>query len=207
MKPARMTPFLLLAAVLACDEDSGPNISGVDPIAIARIEVRPEIDTAYVGDTVEVADPRPYEGVVIGRSGSPLDVRLAWLTRDPAVATVDENGVARPRGLGTARIVASAGKQGEALLVVLQEVASVAVQPAAPSGAAGAELQLTASATAPDGGAVRGVAWTWSSSNVAVATVDEAGLVQLLAPGTAMLTVTGGGQSTQVPVVVTAAAP
>ena len=202
MNPARMTFPLLLIATLACDEESGPNISGVDPIAIARVEVQPAIDTVYVGDTIEVAEPREFEGVAIGRSGSPLNIQLAWLSRDPSVATVDENGLVRPRGLGTARIVASAGKQGEGLLVVLREVATVSVEPMAPAGVAGEEIQLVGTATAPDGAAVRGVAWTWSSSDTAVATVDATGLVRLLAPGTATITVTGGGRSTQVPVVV-----
>ena len=203
MRHTRLPALILAAALVACDDEAGPNISGVNPISIARIEIEPALDTAYVGDTVEVADLRPYEAVAIGRTGAPLDVRLAWLTRDPAVATVDEDGLVRVRGLGTARIVASAGKQGEALLVVLQQVASVAVLPASPTGARGTQLRLSGAATGPDGAPVRGVAWTWSSSNTAVATVDATGLARLLAPGTTTITMTGGGQTAQVQLVVT----
>ena len=200
MKRAAL-PFVLLGLLAACDE-AGPNISGIDPIAIARIEVAPALDTMYVGDTASAAAPRQYEATVIGRTGAPLDIRLAWFSRDEAVATVDEDGVVRAVAPGTARIVASAGKQGEAVLVVLQEVAAVAIGPAAPRGAVGEELPLEALALGPDGEPVLGVAWAWSSSNPAVATVDGRGVAQLRSAGETTITLTGGGRSTQARLVV-----
>lgn len=196
--------FLLVAAVAvaACDE-GGPNISGVDPISIQRIELEPAIDTAYVGDTIAVADSRPYTATAIGRTGAPLQpLRYVWESSVPEVATVDDDGMVRPVGLGTTTITASAGKQAEAVLVVLQQVAAVSIAPASPTGAEGTTLPLTGVALGPDGAPVRGVAFTWTTSNPAVATVDEAGVATLLSAGTTMITVTGGGVTGQAQLVV-----
>ena len=188
-----------LAAVLslaACSEASGPNVSGIDPIAIMRVEISPVLDTVFVGDTIGAADHRQYAALVIGRTGAPMSgAQLAWTTSDAEVAAVSPSGVVTPRRPGRARITASAGKAAEATLVVAYATASLTVSPGAPRGVAGDTLRLEPQALDRDGLPVRGVRYGYASSNTATATVDGAGLVTLRAPGTVTITVTGAEQA------------
>ena len=174
-----------LVAVLslaACSEASGPNVSGIDPIAIMRIEIAPKVDTIFVGDTIGAADRRQYAAAVIGRTGAPMSgAQLAWTTSDAEVAVVSPSGMVTPRRPGQARITASAGKAGEATVVVAYATASMTVSPGAPRAVAGDTLRLQPQALDRDGMPVRGVRYAYASSNAAVATVAWDGLVTLRA--------------------------
>src|SRR5690606_9402814 len=95
-------PALLLTLPLAACSETGPNLSGLDPIAISRIELSPAIDT------IEVLEPfgpehslRLFATVVMKSGVTRNDVILAWRTSDPAVALVDGTGRVRATGFGT----------------------------------------------------------------------------------------------------------
>lgn len=72
----------------------------------------------------------------------------------------------------------------------------------APSGPSlvGSTLQLTAVPQDANGTALTGRPLTWASTNPAVATVNDAGLVTGVGPGQATVTATSGGQSASAPV-------
>jgi hypothetical protein len=85
-------------------------------------------------------------------------------------------------------------------------VATVDITPEAPSLQTGATLQLAATLRTDDGAVVTGRPVTWTSSEEAVAAVDEDGLVTGVAAGSSEITATADGVSGAVTVSVTAAA-
>src|SRR5207249_952320 len=74
-------------------------------------------------------------------------------------------------------------------------VASVEVTPATASVQAGQTVQLTATPRDAGGTPLSGRTVTWSSSNTAVATVSNGGLVSGVTPGSATITATSEGKS------------
>src|SRR5207248_2333454 len=98
---------------------------------------------------------------------------------------------------GTATITAaSEGKSGTSTITVTPvPVASVEVTPATASVQAGQTVQLTATPRDAGGTPLSGRTVTWSSSNTAVATVSNGGLVSGVTPGSATITATSEGKS------------
>ncbi len=81
-------------------------------------------------------------------------------------------------------------------MTVAQEVTAVAVLPAADTLVAlGVTVRLVAEATDAGGHEVAGAEFSWASSNDAVATVNESGLVTAADNGTATITATAGSAS------------
>src|SRR5205814_906461 len=98
---------------------------------------------------------------------------------------------------GSATITAtSEGKSGtSAITVTPVPVASVDVTPPSASVQAGQTVQLTATPRDAGGNPLSGRTVTWSSSNTAVATVSNSGLVSGVTPGSATITATSEGKS------------
>jgi len=119
------------------------------------------------------------------------DKTLAWTSSNPAVATVDTNGVVTAVGSGTAIITATnshSGLTAECEITVDVAVTGVVLDKnILVFDAAGKTAQLTATVS-PDYAENKAV--TWSSSDPAVATVDQSGLVTAVTYGTANITVT-----------------
>jgi uncharacterized protein YjdB len=72
-------------------------------------------------------------------------------------------------------------------------VAAVALSPAAISGKPGQSVALTASVTTTTGGRDSSARISWVSSNPAIATVSDSGMVKLVAAGSAQISATAGG--------------
>jgi trimeric autotransporter adhesin len=143
-----------------------------------------------------------------GPQGQELpDAAIGWRSRNPDIATVDENGVVTARENGSAEIAAqSGGQEGAAVVVVQQRVVTITITPATPLVDEGAQVALTAAGADANGVAVTGATFTWESSDGAVATVDGAGLVTAVAPGTAIITARANDASGTTTVTVQAAA-
>ena len=133
---------------------------------------------------------------------------FSWESSDAAVATVDESGLVTGVAEGVATITASAGEaSGSAVVTVTQSAASVVVSPSTDElTALGATVQLTAEAFDENGHAVAGAEFSWESSDAAVATVDESGLVTGVAEGVATITASAGEASGSAVVTVTQSA-
>jgi uncharacterized protein YjdB len=86
-------------------------------------------------------------------------------------------------------------------------VTTVAVSPAAASVRVGSTQQLTAATQNAAGTTLSGAAVTWATSNAAVATVDSAGLVKGLTPGSATISATSSGVTGTSAIAVTATNP
>lgn len=129
---------------------------------------------------------------------------FTWSSSQEGVATVSASGLVTAVGNGATTISAMAdGVGASASVTVAQQLASVAVTPAAPSlDALGATVQLAAEARDANGHTIGGRAFTWASSDESVATVHASGLVTAAANGTAAIRASTGGVQGSTPVTV-----
>ncbi len=112
--------------VRAALEDLGP----LD--AVASVVVTPALDTLWAGETRQVA------AQALDALGRPVQVPVLWVSRDPAVASVDTAGVVTALAPGATDILAVAdGVVGVARVhVALPAALAIEVEPAPPAGAA-----------------------------------------------------------------------
>ena len=183
--------------------DAGP-ARGTATVTVAQtviaLEVSPTSDTLRaLGDTVRLsADAQDANGNPIAK------IVLTWSSSDEAVAAVDGSGLVTAVGVGSARVTAVSGSvNATAVVAVLQETEEVLVSPAADTlRAVGDTLRLRAEAVDHNGNPVVGTVFTWSSSDEAVAVVDESGLVTAVWHGSATVTVASGSETASVVVTV-----
>ena len=161
----------------------------------------------------------PVTGVTVSSISSPVSVGstvrltatvspsnatnklLHWTSSNTSVATVDLGGLVTAVSIGTAAITVTTqdgGKSAAATITTIAQVlvTGVSLSPAAATIITGNTQQLTATLS-PENASNKNV--TWTSSNTAVATVNELGLVTAVAPGTTTITVTtqdGGKMAT-----------
>ena len=166
----------------------GGTLVTVNPVAnVASITVSPaDTELTSLGATTQfTAVARDADGGVL--SG----VQFTWTSSATNVATISETGLATSTGHGSTTITATAGSVSDAaaLSVDLTEViAQIVVTPGtATLSAVGSTTQFLATAKDGSGNVLPGVAFEWTSSDAAVATVD---------PGTGLATVAGHGIAT-----------
>ena len=130
---------------------------------------------------------------------------VIWTVRDNRIVTVSPGGVVTAIAVGATQVAASSnGKSGiTAVTVQPPPVASVSVSPPHVDAAVGARTTLTATAVDAAGNPLIGRAFTWSSSNAQVASVDPTGIVTAAAVGTATITATSEGKSNTATITVT----
>jgi hypothetical protein len=166
----------------ACGDDpTGPTV--------ASVEVTPAAATIALGETEQLTcTAKDAQGnTLTGRT-------VTWWSNDDAIATVGANGLVTGVAGGDAVIIAvSEGVPGTANITVLKPVAEVEVTPAAAYVYAGTTLQLMATPRDAQGDPLTGRTVTWSSSDNAIATVDDYGLVTGVDYGDATITATSEG--------------
>ncbi|MCY4400697.1 MAG: leucine-rich repeat domain-containing protein [Gemmatimonadetes bacterium] len=197
-----MRPWGILAGVawfVGCG-DSTTDPALPDPPVPATITVSPETaELNAVGATVQLsAEVRDRNGRVMAGAA------VTWVSTSTGVARVDAAGLVTSVGNGASTITATVGvASGSAEVTVAQQVRGIEVLPAPGKVSAGGDtLRLTADAWDPNGFSVPGSEFTWSSSDTAVATVDESGLVHGIVEGVAFITATTAGVSGEAPVTV-----
>ena len=134
------------------------------------------------------ANDRTIPGAVVG-----------WSSSNPAIATVDANGLVTAVSPGSALITASSGGVSTSRPVYVE----VAPEPSrivlniseATLSAVGQSLQLDAQVYDSGGAAIPGAEVMWSSSRPDVATVDASGLVIAVSNGTTRITASSGDAS------------
>jgi len=123
-------------------------------------------------------------------------------------ATVNATGLVTAKANGSQDITATAGGSPATVTInVSQVTTSVTVAPPMASIAESAKQQFTATANDANGHPVA-VSFTWSSSDMTVATIDSSGLATASASktGTVTITATGGGKLGTASLTVTTAA-
>ena len=150
------------------------------PAPVGSVTVSPATLDLRVGENGALT------ATVKDAAGGALSGRpVSWNSSDPAIATVSGGGLVTAVAAGTATITAaSEGRQGAAgVTVTLVPVATIAIALANSAVPAGQTTQATATLRDAAGHVLTGRPVTWSSSNVAVATVSPAGLVTGVADG------------------------
>ena len=144
---------------------------------------------------------------------SPSDAsnkRVSWSSSNMAVAKVDSSGKVTAVKIGTANITATAmdgtGKKGVCRVTVTKApdkpVTGITLNKTETAIAVGFIEILKATVTPAD---ATNKSLTWTSSNSAIATVDEAGNVKAVAPGTVTITAAakdGSGKSAACKVII-----
>lgn len=161
-------------------------------VDVASVSVSPDASTTTaIGDTLPLGvTVRDTKGKVVNGAA------VTWSSLNPDVAAVDGSGRVVSRAVGAALIVAASGGMADtAAITSRQVVASVAVAPGSGEVDAGGTLRFEAKARDRRGVDVAGTRFVWTSSNTAVATVDNSGAVKGIAAGSAKITASAGGQS------------
>ena len=168
-----------------CEGKSASAVLTVAAVPVASVTVSLASSNISAGATTRAT------AVTLDADGNALTGRsITWSSSNTAVATVDPaSGVVTGGGAGTATITAtSEGKTGSATLTVAPvTVARVSVTLSASSITVGATTQAAAIAFDASDNQLTGRAVSWSSSNVAVATVN---------PSTGVVTGAGVGSAT-----------
>src|SRR5213076_3051662 len=176
------------ATITATSEGkSGTSSISVTNVPVATVDVTPPSASVQAGQTVQLtATPKDA-------NGAPLSGRtVTWSSSNTSVAAVSNSGLVSGVTPGSATITAtSEGKSGTSSVTVTNvPVATVEVTPPSASVQAGQSVQLTATPKDAGGNPLSGRTVTWSSSNTAVATVSNSGLVSGVTPGSATITAT-----------------
>lgn len=159
-----------------------------DPV----IEVTGEKTALQVGQTLQLM------AQYFDESGEEAPAVITWSSSNSSVASVDASGLVTGLQVGQATLTASSGAVSSEpfLLTVVEDenaVANVVISPESLSFSPGDSVLLSAKATTVTGASVSPTTLVWSSNNVAVATVDQQGLVRGIAPGTATIVVEADG--------------
>ena len=162
--------------------------------AAARVQVSPKLDTLRTSGRDRQFQAFAYDST----ASRMLPVKILWRSTNPAVATVDAQGLAIARSAGTARIVAQVGSAADTATLVLKQVlAFVVVNPGLDTMTAiddstrfVAQALDSAQIGIPDLPSV-----TWTTADPTIATVDQTGLVRARANGLVLITAAGAGQS------------
>lgn len=187
-RAAQAVLFGLVAVVgVSCSEPTATTQSVVE-----TIEVTAPPQQLRAGNTVTLS------AKVLDPSGNNVsNVAVYWSSSNTAVATVTSSGVVTALTAGDVKIAASAlGKSAtKSLTIIDREVAIVQISPTSVSVRIGSTAPLVAQTLDAEGRALTNRAITWQSSNTAVATVSNTGIVTAVAVGAATITATSEGRS------------
>ena len=190
----------LSAALWALSCGDGATEPPPDPPRPTMVRVTPATaELTALGATVQL------NAQVLDQYGQVMaGAAVTWSSGDASVAAVDGSGLVTAAANGAATITATAGEaSGKAVVTVMQSAGSVIVSPSADTVVLGGTLRLVAEAFDANGHLVEGAAFTWSSSDGSVATVDASGLVRGVGEGKATLTATAGSATGTAEITVT----
>lgn len=189
---------------------NGVNSAGtlltVTNATLSQIQVTPPSLTLAKGSKGQLTAIATYSD----SSSQDISGQVVWNSSDIGVATINLTGEVTAVTNGSATLTASQGgvtSNGAGLTVTNASVDQIDLSATASTLAAGTKTQLTAIANYSDGTSqdITGQV-SWSSSDNNVATVNTSGQVTAVAPGSAVITGSFGGQtSSPLTITVTAA--
>ncbi len=182
---------------------SGNTLLTVTAPTLVSIAVTPANPTIAAGANQQMIATGTYSDA----STQTITGSVTWASGSPAVATISSGGLAHGVAAGTSTISATLGAiSGNTLLTVTAPtLVSIAVTPANPTIAAGANQQMIATGTYSDASTqtITGSV-TWASGSPAVATISSGGLAHGVAAGTSTISATLGAISGNTLLTVTA---
>jgi trimeric autotransporter adhesin len=179
------------------DTANARTVVTVTNIPVANVTLAPSTVGLQLGQTAAItATARDAAGNIL--TGRPV----TWTSSAVTVATVNTSTTGNSNtitavGAGSATIRATiGGVQGVSTVTVTSvPIATIAVTPNPTTVQEFATAQLTATARDAAGNVLTGRTLVWSSSNNAVASVSQAGLVTANVPGTVTITAASTGQT------------
>jgi uncharacterized protein YjdB len=155
------------------------------PPVVGSVTVSPALLNFEEGDVIQMY------AEVLDTEGNPVVRDVTWVSSNPAVAVVDENGLVTAVAEGSAVISAVVDAvTGSAPVNVKKKgppPARIVVSPSSASLSVGETVQLTAVVYDADDN-IMNRSVTWSSGSTSIATVGGAGLVTAVSAGTAVIT-------------------
>jgi murein DD-endopeptidase MepM/ murein hydrolase activator NlpD len=176
--------LLLLATVslAACTDSGSPTGTGdaTEPVPTSVLISSLAVELMWLGQTHQLtATVRDQSGLAMP------NVSVTWASADPGVASVSSGGVVTAAANGNTMVTATASGLSATVPVSVQQIpASVSVSPATILlNGVGDTVRITAVVSDQGGSEIAEAAVSWSSTDEAVATVSEEGLVTAAAPG------------------------
>lgn len=171
----------------------------VRPAPVSSIDIAPVIAPIVVGGALKLD--------AIGRSsnGDPRgEAVIEWVSDNPAVATVDQAGVATGLKPGKATLRASVGKATSAVTVevVTNPVNSLAISPNSTKARTGDVVRFKAEARGTSGAVVQNPSLRWTVGGEGAMIADDGAFVAER-PGTYVVTAVSGQHASLASVVVT----
>ncbi len=169
----------------------GTGTMTVSPATMASIAINPSEQSIPLRLTQQFT----VAGTFTDSSVQPITTNVTWVSSDPTIASVDQNGLATSLSIGSVTITASVGQLSApgTLIVTAAQLNAVAITPSEVSVATGGTTQLTATGTYTDSTTQDlSLTATWVSSDGALATIDNTGLVTGVTAGTVTITATSG---------------
>ncbi|MDQ3950325.1 MAG: Ig-like domain-containing protein [Gemmatimonadota bacterium] len=163
----------------------------VGPRRVAAVNVSIPPGSVRVGDRVHLA------AVPEDKHHGPIAQPVRWLSEDPAIASVAEDGTLSAKAPGSVLVWAEAdGVRGTARVEVSPApVVSIKLGPIPETVGAGETFTVTATPVDGQGNELRGRVCTWSSGNEALASVTADGVVQTRRSGLLRLVCTCEGKT------------
>ena len=167
----------------------------VEVVDVATIEIAPP-SLALTGPA-GTAIPISYS--VKDSKQRAVDLKPAWSSADPKIATISEDAVVTSVAAGTTTLVARIGdlQGGCDVVVTLRPIARLEIRPATALARVGETQRFEVTAYAPDGSPIPEVAAVFKSSDPAVASISAAGLASGRKAGAAKIRVELAGHSAE----------
>lgn len=175
--------LLLTTAGAGAQQQTAPGA----PPAVVRVEIKAPAAEAEVGKPVQ------FTATAFDALGKPVAVKpTAWFAAPFDLAAAGEDGMVNFYNPGVVKVGAIVGgKLGFASITVRPSPAArIDIEPATAPLNVGGTMKLMATARAFNGNPLPRAVLSWKSDNPNIATVDPAGVVVGLAPGTATLRAT-----------------
>lgn len=172
------------------------NVVGLMSVTATSAQLR-SVSVSPASPLVPAGTKQKLVAVASYSDGTTLELTsgVNWASSADSVATIDSAGLLTGRSAGNVTVTASfSGLGGRASVVVTAaQLRAIAITPSVNSAPAGVSQALLASGTYSDGSvAPLSPGVSWSSSNPAVATIDNAGLLSTLKVGGTTITATSG---------------
>lgn len=206
-------------ATVACGHPSGGTAGPARPNVVATVAIIPDSMAMATGQSYRLAAAlgdaagnalvarSAVPGLTVGADGrrqptiGEEDARggrlVEWRSSDPALVTVDAEGIVRALAPGSATITASSGgRHGTSTVTVVSPPsgAPLAVVPSMVRIPVGERLALAA-VVEPTAGEEAAAPVTWSSDQPSRVDVDAQGIATARQPGVAVITATRGGRA------------
>ena len=186
---SRLTPrslrYLVRGLVIAAVVTLGACPSSVTDSGLT-LTVSPSSATLFVDDSSR------FTARLADEQGTPVPAPLAWSVDNQAVASVDSTGLVHARGEGTTTVrVTARGELAAATIAVSADNGTLTISPTGANLLVDATQQFRATLTDRHGDTLSATP-EWTSTNTAVATVDQAGLVRGVGAGATTIQATVG---------------